>query len=865
MSDVTVKQLAADVGIPVDLLLSQLKEAGLEKGGEADMVSEEEKIQLLTHLRASHGKKTEGGGSRKITLKRKSVSELRQPAAAGKATTRGATTRGGKTVSVEVRRKRAVAKEETPSNKDKLLQEAEAAKKALEEQAEQKRMIAEEAEARRTAEEARRKAEEEDKIKVAEARKAAEEEAQRKEQEERERREAEDAKKEAAQAEVTVEAKRAAEEKSGKKAVHRKDAEEFKTDRKKGSGRRAREELHVSEEMRGLRKGKKTKRRHAPLSVETQHGFQRPTAPVVKEVEIPETITVADLAQRMSVKAADVIKELMKMGMMVTINQPLDRDSATLVVEEMGHTPVMQKEADVEAEVLSSIVEEEGEREPRAPVVTIMGHVDHGKTSLLDYIRATRVAAGEAGGITQHIGAYHVETDKGMVSFLDTPGHAAFSAMRARGAKVTDIVVLVVAADDGVKPQTIEAIQHARAAEVPLIIAVNKIDKPDAQPDKVMQELSGQEVVPEEWGGDTIFVEVSAKQHTNLDTLLEMILLQAEVLELKAVVKGPARGIIVESSLDKGRGPVATVLVQSGTLRQGDMLVSGQEFGRVRAMLDENRKQVKSAGPSIPVEVLGLSGVPNAGDDVLAVSDERRAKELAESRQEKARDTRLAAQKAAKLDEFFASMGEGEINYVNLIVKADVQGSVEALRESLLKIEADEVKVKVVAAAVGGISESDVNLALTSGAFIIGFNVRADATARRSAEEQGVDIRYYSIIYEVIDDVKKAISGLLSPEVREEIIGLAEVRDVFRSSKLGAIAGCMVVEGTVKRNNPIRVLRDNVVVYEGALESLRRHKDDVSEVKSGTECGIGVKNYNDVKVGDQIEVFERIEVAREVE
>jgi translation initiation factor IF-2 len=493
-----------------------------------------------------------------------------------------------------------------------------------------------------------------------------------------------------------------------------------------------------------------------------------------------------------------------------------------------------------------------------------MGHVDHGKTSLLDYIRATRVAAGEAGGITQHIGAYHVETDKGMVSFLDTPGHAAFSAMRARGAKVTDIVVLVVAADDGVKPQTIEAIQHARAAEVPLLIAVNKVDKPEAQPEKVMQELSAQEVVPEEWGGDTMFVQVSAKTGQGIDELLDAILLQAEVLELKAVVDTAARGIIVESSLDKGRGPVATVLVQSGTPKQGDMLVSGQEFGRVRAMLDENRKQVKTAGPSIPVEVLGLSGVPNAGDDVLVVPDERMARELAESRQEKARDTRLAAQKAAKLDEFFSQMEEGEVNYVNLIVKADVQGSVEALKDSLLKITSDEVKVKVVASAVGGINESDVNLALTSDAFIIGFNVRADATARRAAEEQGVDIRYYSIIYEVMDDVKKAISGMLTPEVREEIIGLAEVRDVFRSSKLGAIAGCMVVEGTVKRNNPIRVLRENVVIYEGALESLRRHKDDVNEVKSGTECGIGVKNYNDVKVGDQIEVFERIEVAREI-
>ncbi|OQX44031.1 MAG: translation initiation factor IF-2, partial [Candidatus Sedimenticola endophacoides] len=497
--------------------------------------------------------------------------------------------------------------------------------------------------------------------------------------------------------------------------------------------------------------------------------------------------------------------------------------------------------------------------------VTIMGHVDHGKTSLLDHIRETRVAAGEAGGITQHIGAYHVETGHGMISFLDTPGHAAFSAMRARGAQATDIVVIVVAADDGVMPQTVEAIQHSRAANVPIIIAINKMDKPDANPDRVIQELSQHEVIPEDWGGEHQFVKVSAKTGSGVEDLLDAILLQAEVLELTAVVDGPARGIVVESSLDKGRGPVATVLVQSGTLNKGDMLVSGQEFGRVKAMLDENRHQVKSAGPSIPVEVLGLSGVPSAGDDVMVVADERKARELASMRQDKNRDSRLAAQKAAKMDEFFASMSEGEVNYINLIVKADVQGSVEALKESLVKISADNIKVKIVAAGVGGINESDVNLATTSGAFIIGFNVRADATARRVAEEQGVDIRYYSIIYEIMDDVKKAISGMLSPEVREEFIGLAEVRDVFRSSKIGAIAGCMIIEGVVRRNNPIRVLRDNVVIYEGALESLRRHKDDVNEVKSGTECGIGVKNYNDVKVGDQIECFERIEVARKVD
>jgi translation initiation factor IF-2 len=493
-----------------------------------------------------------------------------------------------------------------------------------------------------------------------------------------------------------------------------------------------------------------------------------------------------------------------------------------------------------------------------------MGHVDHGKTSLLDYIRATRVAAGEAGGITQHIGAYHVDTDHGMISFLDTPGHAAFSAMRARGAQATDIVILVVAADDGVMPQTKEAIQHSRAAGVPIVVAVNKMDKPEANPERVMQELVAEEVVPEEWGGDIQFIQVSAKTGQGIDQLLEAVLLQSEVLELKAVHDGLARGIIVESSLDKGRGPVATVLVQSGTLKRGDAVVAGAEYGRVRAMFDENGRSVKEAGPSIPVQVLGLSAAPSAGDDLVALADERKAREVAELRRERYRDTRLAEQKAAKLDQLFSQMAEGEVSYVNLIVKADVQGSVEALRESLLKIETDEAKVRIVASGVGGITESDANLAVTSNAIVIGFNVRADATARRVVEEHGLDLRYYSIIYEVIDDVKKAISGLLSPEIKEEIIGLAEVRDVFRSSKLGAIAGCMVVEGTVKRHNPIRVLRDNVVIYEGELESLRRFKDDVNEVKAGTECGIGVKNYNDVKAGDHIEVFERVEVAREI-
>lgn len=883
MSEVKVKQLAGDVGIPVDLLLSQLDKAGLKKVDGEDMVTESEKTQLLAHLRESHGKNDVEGSSsgRKIALKRKSVSELRQPSATGRAPVRGIAARGGKTVSVEVRRKRVIPKAESITDKEQRLQEAEAARKALAEQDEQKQKVAAEAEARRNAEKAKREGAEREKLETAELKQQAQEQQRQEEETVLQAKDTEQIKKaeeepvkpkpdgelvieEAKKKAIEAEAKLAVEEKSGKKGSHRKE-ESGRGRPKERKTRHGRQELHVAKDKSGRRRsGKSARRRPSHIQSDAQHGFVRPTAPVVHDVEIPESIAVVDLAQRMSIKAAEVIKGLMKMGMMVTINQQLDRDTATLIVEEMGHNPVMQKDGDIEAELISSIDELEGDQVSRAPVVTIMGHVDHGKTSLLDYIRATRVAAGEAGGITQHIGAYHVDTDKGMISFLDTPGHAAFSAMRARGAKVTDIVVLVVAADDGVKPQTVEAIQHAKVAGVPLIIAINKMDKPEAQPDKVTQELSQHEIIPEDWGGDTMFVQVSAKTGDGVDDLLDAILLQAEVLELKAVLDAPARGIIIESSLDKGRGPVATVLVQAGTLNTGDTIVSGQEFGRVRALLDEDRNQIRSAGPSMPVEVLGLSGVPNAGDDVLVVGSERKARELAEVRKEKNRNSRMADQKAAKLDEFFSHMAEGETNYVNLIVKADVQGSVEALRESLLKIEADNIKVKMIASGVGGINESDVNLALTSGAFIIGFNVRADATARRTAEDKGVDIRYYSIIYEIMDDVKQAISGMLSPEIREEIVGLAEVRSVFRSSKFGSIAGCMVIEGVVKRNNSIRVLRDSVVIYEGELESLRRHKDDVAEVKAGTECGIGVKNYNDVKDGDQIEVFVRTEVAREL-
>jgi len=611
----------------------------------------------------------------------------------------------------------------------------------------------------------------------------------------------------------------------------------------------------------GRRRKRTPQRRAVSVSVESRHGFERPTAPVVRDVEIPETITVADLAQRMAVKAGEVIKAMMNMGVMATINQVIDQDTAQIVVEEMGHNPKLLKADQIE-DVVVDAAKPEGEAASRAPVVTIMGHVDHGKTSLLDHIRRSQVAEGEAGGITQHIGAYVVEIDKGKITFLDTPGHAAFTAMRARGAQVTDLVILVVAADDGVMPQTIEAIQHARAAEVPIVVAVNKIDRPDADPDRVKNELAQHEVIPEDWGGDTMFVNVSAKTGEGIDDLLEAVLLQAEVLELNAVPEGPASGVVVESSLERGRGAVATVLVKQGLLATGDALLAGQEYGRVRAMFDENGNPVETAGPSTPVQLLGLSGTPNAGDDFVVLGDERKAREVAEHRQGKSRDVKLARQQAARLEDVFTQMEEGATSTVQLLIKADVQGSAEALRDALTKLSTDDVSVKVIASNVGGITESDVNLASASDAIVIGFNTRADAAARQAIKDSGVNVRYYSIIYEAIDDVKAAISGMLSPEIREQIVGLAEVREVFRSPKFGQVAGCMVVDGYVRRNNPIRVLRDNVVIFEGELESLRRFKDDVNEVRAGTECGIGVKNYNDVKAGDQIECYERIEVAR---
>ncbi|KGQ43344.1 translation initiation factor IF-2 [Gallibacterium anatis] len=606
-------------------------------------------------------------------------------------------------------------------------------------------------------------------------------------------------------------------------------------------------------------KGKKANRKSA-----LQQGFTKPAQPVTRDVVIGETITVGELANKMAVKATEVIKTMMKMGAMATINQVIDQETAQLVAEEMGHKVVLRRENELEEAVLSDR-DMNAEAEPRAPVVTIMGHVDHGKTSLLDYIRKAKVAAGEAGGITQHIGAYHVHTPNGDITFLDTPGHAAFTSMRARGAQATDIVVLVVAADDGVMPQTIEAIQHAKAANVPLVVAVNKIDKPEADPDRVKTELSQHGVISEEWGGDTQFVNVSAKKGIGIDELLDAILLQAEVLELKAVKDGMATGVVIESYLDKGRGPVATVLVQSGTLNRGDIVLCGLEYGRVRAMRNEIGKEVKSAGPSIPVEILGLSGVPSAGDEMTVVRDEKKAREVALYRQGKFREVKLARQQKAKLENMFNSMTEGDVSELNIIVKADVQGSVEAICQALLELSTDEVKVKIVGSGVGGITETDATLAAASNAIIVGFNVRADASARKVVEAENLDLRYYSVIYDLINEIKAALSGMLQPEFKQEIIGLAEVRDVFRSPKFGAIAGCMVIEGVVKRHNPIRVLRDNVVIYEGELESLRRFKDDVTEVRNGMECGIGVKNYNDVRVGDQIEVFETVEVKRSIE
>lgn len=647
------------------------------------------------------------------------------------------------------------------------------------------------------------------------------------------------------------------------------DADEIKRNKKKKERRFERHDINFLDDDSEFDLGRTRRRKSGKKSRNTavsslEHGFARPTAPIIHEVSIPETITVADLAAKMSIKAAEVIKIMMKMGAMATINQVIDQDTAAIVVEEMGHK-VKLLSANALEESLFNVEEAlEGQATTRAPVVTIMGHVDHGKTSLLDYIRRTKVTTSEAGGITQHIGAYQVNTSKGVITFLDTPGHEAFTAMRARGAKCTDIVVLVVAADDGVMPQTAEAIQHARAANVPIIVAINKIDKPEADPDKVKTELTKYEVVSEDWGGDVMFQNISAKVGTGVDDLLDRILLQAELLSLKAVIDAPARGVVIESRLDKGRGSVATILIQSGTLRKGDILLAGAEYGRVRAMINDVGKQIEQAGPSTPVEILGLSGTPSAGDETMVVVSEKKAREVALFRQGKYREVKLARQQAAKLENIFSRMEQGEIQSLNIVLKADVQGSVEAISDALRKLSVDEVKVNIIASGVGGITESDVNLAIASSAILIGFNVRADASARKLVETEGVDLHYYSVIYHLLDEIKSALSGMLKPIYQEKIIGLAQVRDVFRSSKFGAIAGSIVIEGFMRKNSSIRVLRDNVVIYEGKLESLRRFKDDVSEVRSGTECGIGVKDYNDIKPGDQVEAFETITITRQL-
>lgn len=901
MTDVTVKSLAAEIQTPVDRLVQQFADAGIDKTA-VDSVTQQEKETLLAHLNRDRG-----AAPNKLTLQRKTRSTLNIPSTGGKS----------KSVQIEVRKKRtyvqrdpqaqeqAEAEEQARREAEELAQQQaqrEAAEKAKRDAEEKAKRAAEEKAKREAAEQAKRVAAESDKLtnqqtntmtkspqaaekarreaEAAELRRKAEEETRRKVEEKA--------------LQVAEEARRMAEERGGTwdnapepaeedttdyhvtTSHHAREAED-ENDRKVEGDRRSRtrggkatkqkktsrlsESKADREEARAVGRGGKGKRKPSTLT----QGFNKPAQAVNRDVVIGETITVAELANKMAVKGSQVIKAMMKLGAMATINQVIDQETAQLVAEEMGHKVILRRENELEESVMSDRdTGSSAAAESRAPVVTIMGHVDHGKTSLLDYIRSTKVAAGEAGGITQHIGAYHVETDNGMITFLDTPGHAAFTAMRARGAQATDIVVLVVAADDGVMPQTIEAIQHAKAAKVPVVVAVNKIDKPEADPDRVKNELTQYGVIPEEWGGESQFVHVSAKSGAGIDELLDAILLQAEVLELKAIRNGMASGVVIESFLDKGRGPVATVLVREGTLNRGDIVLCGFEYGRVRAMRDEVGRDVASAGPSIPVEILGLSGVPAAGDEATVVRDEKKAREVALYRQGKFREVKLARQQKSKLENMFANMTEGEVSELNIVLKSDVQGSAEAISDALENLSTDEVKVKIVGSGVGGITETDATLAAASNAILLGFNVRADASARRVIEAESLDLRYYSVIYDLIDEVKQAMSGMLAPEYKQEIIGLAEVRDVFRSPKFGAIAGCMVTEGVVKRHNKIRVLRENVVIYEGELESLRRFKDDVNEVRNGMECGIGVKNYNDVRSGDVIEVFETIEIQRTI-
>ncbi|KAF1718101.1 translation initiation factor IF-2 [Pseudoxanthomonas yeongjuensis] len=865
----TIRKLAELVNTPVEKLLEQLAEAGMSFSGPDQAVTSTEKMKLLGFLRRTHGKADQpaddAAAPKKITLNRRKVQEV--TVAAGRSKT---------TVNVEVRQKRTYVKpdevEAPPSDEraDALRKLEESRQRNLEEQqrlAETDKKRADERERARQAEEAVRLQAEAERIQAEAEAVAAATGAVPADGEETAR-PAKPSGHHVPKPPVRKDPPRA-DDRNATAAKHKTRGSHamVASVEDDDSTQRFAGQLHLSAADRARRtttRGKPKPRRQEQSRGGTgTHGFERPTAPVVRDVAIGETITVADLAQKLALKGGDVVKALFKMGVMATITQSIDHDTAALVTEELGHNVVRADSGDVEDHLIAHTETDQGELRPRPPVVTIMGHVDHGKTSLLDYIRRTKVATGEAGGITQHIGAYHVETEKGVISFLDTPGHAAFSQMRARGAKLTDIVVLVVAADDGVMPQTIEAVKLAKAANVPLIVAVNKMDKSDADPGRVKNEFLTHDVVAEEFGGDTQFVELSAKTGAGVDNLLDSILLQAEVLELKAAVEGRASGVVIESSLDKGRGPVATVLVQQGTLRKGDYLVCGTQYGRVRALFDETGSQPAEAGPSIPVQVLGLSGVPDAGDDFVVVADERLAKDVAQQRDAKRRESRLVQSAGSRMEDIMSQLGKGDGQLVlNLVIKADVQGSVEALKHALVALSNDMIRINIIHSGVGGITESDANSALTSKATMIGFNVRADAAARRIVESNGVDLRYFSIIYDVIDQVKQVASGLLGVEIREEIIGIAEVRDVFRSSKFGAVAGCMVVEGTVKRNKPIRVLRDSVVVFEGELESLRRFKENVDEVRNGTECGIGVKAYNDVQPGDQIECFERIEVQR---
>ena len=884
----TVAEVAKQLKIPVDRLMAQLAEAGINVQDTGDELSPAQKVALTKHMAA---KKT--GGNKKLSLKDSKAGNKTSSSAKPVEKKDGAEGTAKKPRSSGT--KKSSEKKLSPLEIAKQMAEQQrlAQGEAMRDSETRAREEAQAAEARRIAEEAARKERKEQEEKAA----VAAEEARRKaevslaaslaEQErQRQLREAEEAKQ---NAEAQLRKHEAREKEAAKEyAELERQRQEALQDvaKRENYEEEAESRFHIQSRERGASNKSKTERsgkrggrgedeprrssgggrggRGKPSRENERKGgkFEKPVAPVSREVRIPETITVGELAQKMSVKAGELIKVMMKLGSMVTINQLLDQETAALVAEEMGHQYILLKENELEAQVMAEADEDAGNIIQRAPVVTIMGHVDHGKTSLLDYIRKTKVVAGEAGGITQHIGAYRVQTPKGTITFLDTPGHAAFTAMRARGADATDIVILVVAADDGVMPQTIEAIQHANAAKVPLIVAVNKIDKPDADPEKVKSELTQYGVVAEDWGGENLFANVSAKSGEGIDDLLDKVLIQAEVLELTAPSTGMGRGVVIESRLDRGRGSVATVLIQSGVVKKGDIMLAGMEYGKIRAMLDENGNELQEAGASTPVEILGLSGTPNAGDEVVIVENERKAREIANFRQGKFKEIKIARQQKAKLENLFANTSSGEVQSVNLMIKADVQGSVEALSDSLLKLATDEVKVNIIASGIGGITESDVQLAIASEAIIIAFNVRADANAKKLVESEGVDLRYYSIIYEAIDQVKAAMQGLLSPEVREDIIGLAEVREVFRSSKFGTVAGCIVEDGVLKRNNPIRVLRNNVVIYEGALESLRRFKDDVSEVRAGTECGLGVKNYNDVRIGDQIECYERVSVER---